>query len=66
LIFTLGHTVKRKPKRREVMRSFRIPVALDRQLAAAARQRKWSKSFLIRDIIESWLTFDRAAGEEKE
>jgi hypothetical protein len=56
----LRHTLKRKPKNREVMRSFRITRALDRELTAAADKRNWSKSFLMRDIIESWLTFDRA------
>jgi hypothetical protein len=65
----LRHTIKRKPKNREVMRSFRITRALDRELTAAARQRRWSKSFLMRDIIEGWLSYDRAASavsEEKE
>jgi hypothetical protein len=58
---TLKRKRKRKPKNREVMRSFRITRALDRELTAAACKRKWSKSFLIRDIIEGWLVFDRTS-----
>jgi hypothetical protein len=50
--------VKRQPKRRERMRSFRIPVALDRQLAAAARERGFSRSMLLREIVTGWLVFD--------
>jgi hypothetical protein len=42
------------------MRSFRIPLALDRQLAAAARQRGFSRSLLLRDIVTGWLVFDGA------
>lgn len=49
---------KRQPKRRERMRSFRIPIALDRQLAAAARERGFSRSLLLREIVTSWLVFD--------
>ena len=50
--------VKRQPKRRERMRSFRIPLALDRQLAAAARQRGFSRSLLLREIVTGWLVFE--------
>ena len=49
---------KRQPRRREVMRSFRIPIALDRQLATAARKRGFSRSLLLRDIVTGWLTFE--------
>ena len=49
---------KRQPKRREVMRSFRIPIALDRQLGAAARKRGFGKSLMLREIVTSWLTYE--------
>ena len=51
---------KRKPKRREVNRSFRVPIDIDNELGRAAAEKRWSKSFLIRDIIVSWITFHRA------
>ena len=57
---------KRQPKRREVMRSFRIPVALDRQLGAAARKRGFGKSLMIREIITSWLVYQHARPEVEE
>jgi hypothetical protein len=50
---------KRQPKRREVMRSFRIPIALDRQLGVAARKRGFGKSLMLREIVTSWLTYER-------
>lgn len=50
---------KRQPKRREVMRSFRIPIALDRQLGTAARKRGFGKSLMLREIVTSWLTYER-------
>ena len=53
-------TFKRKPKRRVVSRSFRLPPEMDRQLDAAAAKRQWTKSFLVRDIIISWLRFQAA------
>ena len=53
-------TFKRKPKRRVVSRSFRVPPALDRALDEEARRRDWSKSFLIKDILTSWLTYHKA------
>jgi hypothetical protein len=51
---------KRRPKKRVVSRSFRIPPDVDRELDAAARQKRWSKSFLIRDILVGWLTYRKA------
>ncbi len=57
----LRSTRRRKPKRREVSRSFRIPPDVDRELEKAAREKRWSKSFLIRDILVSWLVFRRAS-----
>ncbi len=51
---------KRQPKRPEVMRSFRIPIALDRQLGTAARKRGFGKSLMLREIVTSWLTYERA------
>lgn len=56
---------KRQPERRERMRSFRIPVALDRKLAAAARKRGFSRSLLLREIVTGWLVFDGLAGVSK-
>ncbi len=51
----------RKPKKREVSRSFRIPPAVDRALASEAKQKGWTKSFLIREILISHLRFQKAA-----
>lgn len=53
-------TRKRRPKKREVSRSFRIPPDVDRELAKAALEKRWSKSFLIRDVLVSWLVYRRA------
>jgi len=49
----------RRPKKREVSRSFRIPPDVDRAIDRAAAAKRWSKSFLIRDILVSWLTYHR-------
>ena len=51
---------KRRPKRRVVSRSFRIPPDVDRMLGEEARKRDWSKSFLIKDILVSWCNYQRA------
>ena len=51
----------RRPKRRVVSRSFRIPPDVDRELDLAAREKRWSKSFLIRDILGGWLTYRKAS-----
>lgn len=56
----LRSTFKRRPKRRVVSRSFRIPPDVDRALEKAAREKRWSKSFLIREILTSWLTYQKA------
>jgi predicted transcriptional regulator len=56
----LHATRKRRPRKREVSRSFRIPPDVDRELDKAARAKRWSKSFLIRDILVGWLTYQRA------
>ena len=58
---SINSTRKRRPKKREVSRSFRIPPDVDRELAVAAREKRWSKSFLIRDILVGWLTYRKAA-----
>jgi predicted transcriptional regulator len=50
----------RRPKRRVVSRSFRIPPDVDRALEIVAEERRWSKSFLIRDILVGWLTYRKA------
>ena len=36
--------------------SLKLPAALDRRLAALARQRKTTKSAVMRDALESYLT----------
>jgi hypothetical protein len=59
----LHSTFKRKPKRRVVSRSFRIPPAVDRALDAEARKKGWTKSFLIREILSGWLVFQQAKGK---
>jgi hypothetical protein len=51
---------KRQPKRRGVSRSFRIPPDVDRALGIAAKEKRWTKSFLIRDILVGWLTYRKA------
>lgn len=50
----------RKVKKREVSRSFRIPPDVDRMLDAEARKKGWTKSFLIRDILFSWATYNKS------
>ena len=59
----LRSTFKRRPKKRVVSRSFRVPPDVDRELELAAREKRWSKSFLIRDILVSWLAFRKAKGK---
>lgn len=58
-------TFKRKPKRRGVSRSFRVPPDVDRALEVEARRKRWSKSFLIREILTSWLTYQQAERKVK-
>lgn len=58
-------TFKRRPKKRVVSRSFRIPPDVDKALDAEAARKQWTKSFLIRDIIVSWLTYQKAEGRVK-
>ena len=60
----LASTFKRKPKRKVVSRSFRIPPEVDRALDVEAEKRGWSKSFLIRDILFSWHKYQQAKGTE--
>lgn len=57
---SIRSTFKRKPKKRVVSRSFRIPPAADRELDKAANARNWSKSALIREIIQQWMTYQQA------
>lgn len=56
-------TFKRRPKKRVVSRSFRVPPDVDKALEAIAREKDWSKSFLIRDILVGYVRFHQA--EEK-
>lgn len=58
-------TFKRKPRKRVVSRSFRVPPDVDKALDAEARRKQWTKSFLIRDILVSWLTFQKVGGKVK-
>ena len=51
---------RRKVKKRVVSRSFRVPPEVDRMLDAEAKKRGWTKSFLIKDIIHSWFTYQKA------
>jgi predicted transcriptional regulator len=51
---------KRRPRKRVVSRSFRVPPEVDRMLDEEARKRDWSKSFLIRDILVSWASYNKA------
>ena len=54
---------QRRPKKRVVSRSFRIPPEVDRMLDEYAREKDWTKSFLIRDILVSWANFQKAKVE---
>jgi predicted DNA-binding protein len=56
----LRSTFKRRPRKKVVSRSFRIPPAVDRALDAEAKKKNWTKSFLIREILTGWLTFQKA------
>lgn len=60
VIRTPTSTFKRKPRKRVVSRSFRIPPQVDRALDAEAERKGWTKSFLIREILTNWLTYRRA------
>jgi hypothetical protein len=59
----LRSTFKRRPKKRVVSRSFRVPPDVDRELELAAREKRWTKSFLIRDILVGWLEFRKVKGK---
>lgn len=61
----LRSTFKRRPRKSVVSRSFRVPPDVDRELDKAAKEKRWSKSFLIRDILISWITYNKAAGKTK-
>lgn len=63
LMHPLYSTFKRRPRKKVVSRSFRIPPAVDRELGVEARKRQWSKSFLIRDILEGWVKDQQARVE---
>lgn len=58
-------TFKRRPRKRVVSRSFRVPPDVDKALEAEARRKRWSKSFLIREILQQWLTYQQAEGKIK-
>lgn len=51
---------QRRPRKRVVSRSFRIPPDVDRILDAEAKRKQWTKSFLIRDILVGWCTYNKA------
>jgi predicted transcriptional regulator len=65
MLHPVRSTFKRKPRKKIVSRSFRVPPDVDRALEAEARRKRWSKSFLIRDILVSWLTYQKAEGKVK-
>jgi hypothetical protein len=65
MLHPVRSTFKRKPKKRVVSRSFRVPPDVDRALELEARRKRWSKSFLIREILTSWLTYQQAEGKVK-
>lgn len=54
----LRSTFKRKPRKRVVSRSFRLSPKEDRALEQEAVKKGWSKSMLIRDIIQGWLLYN--------
>lgn len=54
------HSSIRRPKKRELSRSFRIPKAVDQALDEEAHKKQWTKSFLIREILINWLNYHRA------
>jgi hypothetical protein len=54
-------TFKRRPRKKVVSRSFRVPPDIDRMLDSEAKKRDWSKSFLIRDILISWCRYQQAS-----
>ena len=66
MLRSIRSTFKRKPKKRVVSRSFRVPPAVDRALEQEARRLGWSKSFLIRDILVGWLRYRQAAAVHEE
>jgi hypothetical protein len=61
MLRSINSTFKRKPKKRVVSRSFRIPPEVDRMLDVEAAKRDWSKSFLIKDILVGWLNYQKAS-----
>lgn len=58
-------TFKRKPKKRVVSRSFRVPPDIDKALDRIARSKGWSKSLLIRDVLVSFVTYQKAGEKVK-
>ena len=56
----------RKPKKRAVSRSFRVPPAVDRALDQEARKQNRSKSWLIVEIITAWFTYRKAKALHEE
>ena len=65
MIRPLKSTFKRKPRKRVVSRSFRVPPDIDRALDRIAREKGWSKSLLIRDVLVSYVTYQKAEGGVK-
>lgn len=59
----LRSTFKRRPKKRVVSRSFRVPPDIDKALETEAAKKDWTKSFLIRDILVKWVRYQQ--GEKK-
>lgn len=65
MLRSIKSTFKRKPRKRVVSRSFRVPPDIDKQLGAIARSKGWSKSLLIRDVLVSYVTYQKAEGKVK-
>jgi predicted transcriptional regulator len=58
-------TFKRKPNRRVVSRSFRVPPDVDKALDRIARDKGWTKSFLIRDVLVGYVQYQTAEWKVK-
>lgn len=53
-------TFQRRPAKRQVTRTFRVPPATDKAIEKVCRERDVSKSTLIREILEGWLIYHKA------
>lgn len=65
MLHSVRSTFKRKPRSRVVSRSFRIPPDVDKALERIARDKGWTKSFLIRDVLVGYVRYQAAEGKVK-